>query len=419
MVKKIHERSAENPYKNFPLISKEKIEYEGRTFKVYKHLKSGYSRTEKIKKFAQAFFATLGSVGFALFSKKIRNKWHIVFWGNSKKEFIFPAKALKLHTCEMGKDQKAEFPDANGLKRVQDQLDQANIPLNCQHPAPLENKCTVNRDVINDYLEKLQVEHPDWYALKSKFFNNIDIISYDELKEALAVCCHQLNELLGDQQYSLGFVPEKSQQWIAEHALPHLKKLPQTYFQNEADGGITAEGARGYQEEVKTDQKHFVIFDDCSYSGTQLFGLIEGLKKAAGKTHKDEKCHLYLVVPFLSETAENYIQNFNKLALIQGLGNLQIHLITSNRKITSMQNHFTYQETEQLAKFDAKAFGTHNWLREYVDLGRGTQAPTVCLTITEWKVPDEKSFPLTGKHGPNKEEFITSHRAPYKKPKPV
>lgn len=408
---------------DFPLKEKE---FMGRRYKVQKVPQQDFSTAtaEKCQRLATTFISVPSSTGRAL--QKIDEKgFDHVISATSVKRMMFPSKVFKIHTCAMT-DPKPTFPSSPQLEILQEKLNSSQIALNCLSPPPLINKCKIDHAEIKDYLDLLKEyfpKNPEFYEIKKKLFDNIDMLSYQELLDGIAVCCNQLNQLLGDQDYSIGFVPQKSQQWIAEQALPYLRNFPNKSFKHFTDAGMTAGGIRGQQEKINQTEKVFVVFDDCSYSGNQLHKLIGNLKKAVGDAHQDEKCHLYLVVPFISPSSRNYMESYNQLAMIQGQGNLQIDFITTDREVVAMKDRFTLEEIEKLAELDAAEVDRkkeHLMLNYIDDYDEGVRETKRCLTVPEWKLPDDVSIPHAMTYNVAlRKNFIIPSTLPYKIPKPT
>lgn len=102
----------------------------------------------------------------------------------------------------------------------------------------------------------------------------------------------------------------------------------------------------GQQSTLARKGHQFVIFDDVSYSGHQLWTVISAMQTELIKQGKKGK--LFLVVPFVSAAAETYLLNVLKRQLNAPVGTqgragsrkLKIHLITSDRQIKD-QTTFT------------------------------------------------------------------------------
>lgn len=415
---KIRNKEDKINYQNLTLVNREKTQYQGREYTLHRYAKD-YSFSERINKLKQAILPTLFSLGLVLvFSAAYRRQWGKVLFGHITKEILFPKNIIRKHVvpCDV---QALKAVDQTKAAQFQAQLDERKIPLNCESPAELKNKNAILRDEVDIYLADVKQRHPEYYEVVKKLFDSVDILTFDELKAGLQAGCEKLNELLGDQKYSIGFVKHKSQAWLAELALPYLNQAPSSFFINATD---TLENIRGEQSAINKQERHFVVFDDAAYSGKQIRYLIDELKKALAKTHQNEPCHLYLVVPFLSSIAEQRLETyinkvrdgFDPALKNEPTGNLQVHLITTNRKVKAMLDVFTRDQIVQLNNFaEIENLPGHSIC--YFTDGQATK----CLTLTEWKIPDDASVPIAIKMYKDTEKkkfisFTTDFLPPYK-----
>jgi hypothetical protein len=206
---------------------------------------------------------------------------------------------------------------------------------------------------ISTYLDHLKDHQDPWYDNAKRLLQkDLVKITVKELEESLAVCAEYLDPKL-EEDYAIGFVPRKSSKWIAELALPHLSKLPSHHFEHETDNILDV---HGQQSSLAGKGRRFVVFDDVSYSGKQLYKAISSMQEELLKERRKGK--LFLVVPFISDAAEKWIIDHlttdlnaqNSEARLRSR-KLKIHLITSERKIIDQR------------------------------------------TFTEWKIPDSTSLP--------------------------
>ncbi len=415
---KIKNKEDKINYQDLTLINREKTQYQGREYTLHRYAKD-YSFWERVDKLKQAILPTLFSLGLVLiFSAAYRRRWSKVLFGHITKEILFPKNIIKMHVvpCDV---QALKAVDQTKAAQLQAQLDERNIPLNCESPAELKNKNAILRDEVDTYLADVQQRHPLYYGIVKELFDSVDILTFDELKAGLQASCEKLNELLGNQDYSIGFVKHKSQQWVAELALPYLNQAPTSFFINATD---TVENIRGEQSALNKQERHFVVFDDAAYSGKQIRHLIDELKKALAKTHQNEPCHLYLVVPFLSSIAEQRLEtyinkvrdSFDPARKDEPTGNLHVHLITTNRKVKAVKDIFTTEKVRRLALFAAME-NLPGFSTCYYTDGQLTK----CLTLTEWKIPDDASVPIAIKMYKDTEKnkfisFTTDFLPPYK-----
>lgn len=310
--------------------------------------------------------------------------------------------------------------DTATLNDFQKDLDGKGIPLNCLSPAKITQPNVVNSQEISDYLATV-ADKPRWHTLKKKLFDHIDCIKFQDLQNGLASCCGELNKLLDNKDYIVGFVPQKSQKWIAELALPLLNKPPKGYFLPHcAQSYDHATGIKTEQRQCSlySSNRDMVIFDDASYSGTQISETILKLKEGI-INFKNETFHLYLVIPFISSIAENRLKFATQPLIWQKdvdstpgkIGKLKVHLLTTDRKIKAMTEVFSDSEIVELMKIEDFETGLGRYT--YMEGTRFIR----CLTFPEWKTPDNISVPRSMKRwkkGEKTYEFITEFPAPYK-----
>lgn len=266
------------------------------------------------------------------------------------------------------------------LAHYQSILNERAIALNCENPAQPKQLNAKNIQAIEEYLEHLQRKNdPGYENVKDLLERGLDSITLEELQVNLATTTRFLDsKLKGD--YEIGFIEKKSSKWIAELALRHMKRLPSHSFQHVAERD-------GRQTALQKESRRFVIFEDASYSGKQLYSTIMGLHRQLDAQEKQGK--LYCVVPFVSTVAKEFLAT--RLTRQPAL-NLKVHLITSTRQPKALRDVYP-----------------DNW-------------STHGVTFTEWKVPDEDSLPsfirsgiLPDASGKSKKvSFITEYPCCYK-----
>ena len=201
--------------------------------------------------------------------------------------------------------------------------------------------------------------------LKDRLFNEVEMLEMKELNQGVALCCQKLNELVKGR-YALGFAKNKSQTFVGELALPYLKHLPEMTFSVATDKGTR-------QSMLTSDITDYVVFDDASYSGHQLQELIYGFCTAANE-FLFRTPRLFLVVPFMSSVALSVFKQISHDSTISGL---EIHLITTTRRIKAVRDRFSNEEMGALDKW----------------LGSICRAGTLSLTFAEWKTPMPPQYP--------------------------
>lgn len=90
-------------------------------------------------------------------------------------------------------------------------------------------------------------------------------------------------------------------------------------------------------------EETLVIFDDCSYSGTQLCNNLRSIEEEVDKRNIPKK--LFLVIPYMSQAAIDrynlFMQNRNPDSI------LSLELITSNEKLHCLKDIFPTQEERE------------------------------------------------------------------------
>lgn len=259
-----------------------------------------------------------------------------------------------------------------------------NGRINFKLPCP--NK--IHYDRIDDYRRTLDPNN-QIDQLKDRLYSEIEMIKMEELIQGVALCCQKVNELI-NSTYALGVAKNKSQTFVAELALPFLKHRPQETFSVSTD----KEGSR--QSMLIPYVTDYLVFDDASYSGHQLRELICGFGIACNEfTFRNHR--LFLVVPFVSTVALEVFEQIKE----EGYSGLEIHLITTTKRIKAIRDKFNKDEILFLDNWLNTIFRPHN----------------LCLTLTEWKMPDVASVPgkVTSPDYPqSKTQFVTSYPEVYK-----
>ncbi len=418
----------ENPHRLLPIKKKEKLivespgQYTGgkrQYYTLYHHIKS-YSSEQRFAHLRKYFYSIFSTYGFGIFKYKSWQHLSRACFGSSIKRVMVLKPRMTIDTVPLVPT-TLPVKDKAKTALLKKELRDRNINLSC-NPAPLTEPNHTRPEVIEAYFKEAAEQrwckenHDEWIGLHRKFFKEVDKITFSELNQSLWLCSQKLNELLGENPYSIGFVPGKSQQWIAELALPYLQHSPASSFQHATDSTIVK---RGYQSTLKKGERDFVVFDDGSYTAAQLATIMQGMRSAVGAVNEQQKCHLYLVVPFMSSLALQFLEGEGKqdVAVFESLkemGHLKVHIITTDRKIKAITDVFSEKERERLIELEGS--------KVLVDYGDGRKW-TKCLTYMEWKVPDNASMPdnlkiwYTYNREKNclveKDRFITNHKPPY------
>lgn len=326
--------------------------------------------SEKIKKLFLAFFQGLFSFDMTLTLTKVRRRWTKLFEKESNKEI------LKLSRVVLNQEKKPVTND-HRLK-MQAQLSERGILLNCINPPEQKQLNDLNTSDVQEYLAYLQTHHPNQYQLAKSFWETgVDKITVKELEDYLGACTEHL-ELQLEQDYDIGFVPKKSSKWIAELAMSYLSKVPAHGFTHSTDtGGVK-------QSKLADKSCQFVIFDDASYSGKQLLTIINCLQSQLAEQGKKGK--LFLVVPFVSSVAEEFLiaKLAQQLKAAEGseacknAKRLKVHLITSTRKVKTMRDLFPGADNQSVSFMEWK-------IPDTISLSTDVRGATVKIAPDQYK----------------------------------
>lgn len=268
------------------------------------------------------------------------------------------------------------------LLSIQNKIAKRGIPLHVLPDRPTQSyplktaKVNEFRDLLNQPNYIINPENGK--ELLNKALDHLQHISMDQLDEQLKICVEILNEELNRSgKYAVGLVVGKSFQWIASLALKHLQFLPEDWFSFPVNLGITSflETQKPLEEVVP---EVAVIFDDCSYSGNQILGVLKALD---GKKKK-----LILVIPFMTQGSVDRVEEFKKNA------QSKIILITSPQKIISLSDVFN---PDELTSFNKITIDHPEWDKGSLFSLEGQYLPGQTLCYTDWRLPDNTSYLTT------------------------
>lgn len=282
------------------------------------------------------------------------------------------------HTFDKVKLQVDDSPIPEELQEkiatLQQTMDDRKIPLTAWAPRPKQSY-PVDQENAARYVDCLP---PDLQETARLAISNTRHISMAEFNESLEICVEKLNHEMAEKKiknYSVGMVYGKSNQWVTSLALKTLSQLPTSHFTLGSKQGTM--GLEIHEQEF--DMSHVrensvVLFDDVSYSGTQM---CQNIVKVAHEmikrlTNDHEHINLFVVVPFISTAAfrlfnEVKIRNENKIA---------ISLITMDERIQTTQDVFNESQ-----------YGLN---RLCPRRGSSFREDTSCYT--DWRLPDATSF---------------------------
>jgi hypothetical protein len=334
--------------------------------------------------------------------------------GEEHSNILYENSASKFKIVEAPLQEQTPKTEASKQSEIQQELKQNGIPLTCREFTPLTQPNHMQEDEIQKYLQSLP---PEYRSTKAKLFQNVQKISYKELQAALFACVQELIQILQDKDYAIGYAENKSQKWVAELALQFMTKTPKESFTTYVDSVF----GRSRQSHLTGKADNFVVFDDSSYSGTQLCELLEILIDEIAK-QADRPRNICVVVPFMSKPAkEKLIQTCNSL-LSERLPGTKLLIITSPIKITSFADKYPPNSAAREELFTCEEvlfekkleYLSPTDLRGYLDDSEDNK----CLAYMEWKVPDNVSVPrniLFGGPDPSHPfQFLTAFPPPYK-----
>ena len=179
----------------------------------------------------------------------------------------FLKESGELHVAEDPVDIDPNMPEA--LRELQQEINQRgwNILLNLNTPRP-SNETPIDKEAAEEWIQAHEGQRER--ALARRLVDKLRYVSFKEFTEKLAQSTHQFNKKLSsfpssEQKYLMLILrPElkKSDRWVASMAFPELTQWPEEIL---PDGSQALDYLRKHPE-----IRHIVIFDDASYSGSQV-----------------------------------------------------------------------------------------------------------------------------------------------------
>lgn len=259
-----------------------------------------------------------------------------------------------------------------------------NVHLSNEPPQPdskgisawLEKGSSVIKKQAQEWVDS----HHEYYRpALNEIVNNIKRVSHKNFKKNLKLAVDKFNTQMDgvrNKNYTVLIEPKKSNQWVAELALENLSYKPTEVL------SLGAKEARDYVDYLEkisslaTYPERIVLFDDASYSGTQLVNHVKAIFskfKEISKYNSSVKLPIiHVIVPFSTKYAHQ------KLKSIQSL--VGDHLqITSISKIPSVDEMLTNDHINRLREL-------YGWEADSIESeGRG-------LIYFDHKIPNGMSF---------------------------
>lgn len=285
---------------------------------------------------------------------------------------------VNMPECERVEDlseEEIEEYRLNSQEEIQSHVEAYELPLKSDTSHQLTARNALNSEEIEKYISEYSVSD-----FGKRFCDSIQMIPMRDLSVGIISCVNTLNQLLDfDRPYAVGIRANKSQTWVAELALPFLQKMPSSTFVIGVDSW-----AGSKSESLPNNIQQFVVFDDASYSGSQLQTTIVELKKRIYERFGYERCHVYLVVPFATNNALNFLQKSQYI--FDAPGNLEITFITTNRKIKTIRELFS----ENMLKILYDCVNNRSFKYVIKELYNENNRDKT-LTHCDWKLADNHS----------------------------
>lgn len=274
------------------------------------------------------------------------------------------------------------FPgyDTPKLQQIEQHLVTHEIPLRVCPKRP-DQSYPMDQAKAAKYVGSLD---PQDQPLAQKALDHTQHITMAKFDGALKQCVGELNKRI-NTPYSVGMVCGKSMQWVASLALKDVTTLPASWFPlSSKQGSWTAKTPESHLDISHVTEDTLVIFDDCSYSGTQLFDNLCKIEEAVNKGKVPKK--LYMVIPFVSQAALDFYKHFQTTMHRSAPSLLQVELITGNEKIHCVRDIFPDpNERKQVSNFfEAQYLSTAH---AHLNL-----PGTTSLCWADWRMPDGQSF---------------------------
>ena len=247
------------------------------------------------------------------------------------------------------------------------------LSLHCRElGGDLPDPVRFDEEKVQQHLSTLTGKQQEAEAL---LHEKIQTLTYDQLKHGIVACTRELSSQIGDRDYDVVYPPSKSNQWVAELALPFMRKLPTHEIVKQ-------------NSPLHSKDNCYVFFDDASYSGELAATLLlRWLRSIPG-----QELEVYLVVPFMSLNAFITIQSF--IYDDPNDAHIHLHILTTDVPIRTLREAFS-QRPELMPLIREPAFGA------------------TCTAIAEWRLPDEFSLALQAHQTPSEESLVVGENRPY------
>ncbi len=292
----------------------------------------------------------------------------------------------------------------NNIEAISQVAAKKGLPFKSIPALPEEDR-VVNLYPTIDFVNRLELKYREagrWLV------NHLNVLTVKDLTASIKEACVSLqSEIEGYDGYHLLTVDRKSQEWVANIAMRFLpiKNLPESFESIGNDGG-GGEMTKDLLKVIKTSKfKKYLLFDDVSYTGTQLIKLLDALLVGLTRKNFDNKepnsfTLLTIVFGFMSNDAMKTIQSY---LASRGLDftkhNVYVKIVCKrhfdNIKATVENEDLDTDFKEKLA---AVCTGWDTGSSDSYSLEKSS-------VVTEWKRPDWVSTPHALTEG-----FTSLHR---------
>lgn len=258
------------------------------------------------------------------------------------------------------------------------------IKLNKNPPEPNSDSIKAWLDegssVLKEQAQEWVNAHHEYYRpALMKLVNNIKRVSHKNFKIYLKRAVIKFNDHMDrvdNKKYTVLVEPKKSNQWVAELALSNLVYKPTECLSLGAKEG---RDYVNYLDRLSSSAEYperIVLFDDASYSGTQLANHVESIfskfKEISSSNSSIKLPIIHVIVPFSTKYAHEKLESLQYHAS----GHLEI---TSISEIPSVDQLLTADDLNRLREL-------YGWGKDSVE-SKGRS-----LIYFDHKIPNGMSF---------------------------
>lgn len=219
------------------------------------------------------------------------------------KELGYPEQKIPSAAIEIKNRILSNFPGIRNKLALQKEIESAGYLFTTDVvfvPKPVRSNAPVE-SLFQEWVNA----HPEGLARRAAqaIKDNTQHISQAEFEAALEKTVKSANDIIGENDFAVIVDQGRSNQWVAELALPLFRKLPKQIADRQA-----------YINEVaRSGINDFVFIDDAIYSGQQMglniFEFLEGLK-LEGKDLSEVR--IIVVTPYSTNYGRRNIQRYSK-----------------------------------------------------------------------------------------------------------